>query len=205
MIALYFQEAQPSLLFATGPMAGSIHHEQLPPKSVFLLSSCYNFNPERQFRILRWSHWYPLADSRRWTSKRAHHYKLLRSTQVLSGPVLGFLWYLIPFWSADEHSWSFIIRFILCLGHGRRPLTAFIFYDFFLPCAPRNMPSSTGNTAGDALPMLAFISWVQTEPLLQLLSAASLLGKKGSSNPSNTNMLYFTLVPKFNFVGSAKK
>lgn len=187
-------------------MAGSIHHEQLPPKSVFLLSSCYSFNPERQFCILRWNaHWYPLADSRHWTSKRAHHCKLLRRTQVLSGPVLGFLWYLIPFWSVDEHGWSFIIRFIFCLGHRRLPLTAFIVYAFFLPCAPRNMPWSTGNTSGDALPMLAVISPSATEPLLQLLSVVSLLGKNaGSSNNSKTNMLYFTLVPKFNFVGSAK-
>lgn len=189
-------------------MAGSIHQEQLPPRSGFLLSSCYSFNPERQFCILRWnSHWCPLADSRHWTSKRAHHCKLLRSTQVLSGPVLGFLWYLIPFWSADEHGWSFIIRFILCLGHRWLPLTAFIVYASFLPRAPRNMPWSTGNTSGDALPMLAFISLpMLREPLLQLLSAVSLLGKNaGSSNHSKINMLYFTLVPKFNFVGSAKK
>lgn len=167
-IAPHFQEAQLSLLFTTGPMAGSIHHEQLPPKSVFLLSSCYSFNPERQFCILRWnSHWCPLADSRHWISKRAHHCKLLRSTQVLSGPVLGFLCYLIPLWSADGHSWSFITRFILCLRHRRCSLTTFIFYAFFfLPRAPRNTPWSTGNTAGDALPTLAFIPPVQTEPLL---------------------------------------
>lgn len=189
-------------------MAGSIHHEQLPPKSVFLLSSCYSFNPERQFCILRWnSHWCPLADSRHWISKRAHHCKLLRSTQVLSGPVLGFLCYLIPLWSADGHSWSFITRFILCLRHRRCSLTTFIFYAFFFFL----VHLETRRGAQGTPQVMLCQRWLSFPRCKQNLYYSCCLpflywGKNaGSSNHSNTNILYFTLVSKFNFVGSAKK
>lgn len=99
LISLHFQKAQTSQLFAIGQMAGSIHHKQMPPKFVFLLLATvltlnysFIFSDEILIGVSHWSHCL-----RQCPYKWVHHHKLLRSTRVISGPILDSPGHPIPF------------------------------------------------------------------------------------------------------------
>lgn len=135
-----FEKAQSSQIFIPGQMAGSIYPKQVPSNSMFHLLSChslavcYNFMFSGETLIVS-----PLLIIRQRTYKWIHHIKLLRRTQVLGGPVLDSLWYPIP-----SEAQTFIICFILFIGHREVRLLALFCMSSLFSCTPGTYPGTRG-------------------------------------------------------------